>query len=324
MSTQQRPWAIVLAGGSGSRLETLTTGGDGRPVPKQFCSLRGGRSLLGDALTRAERVVDADRVVAIVAAEHKRFWEPELAALAPRNVIAQPRNRGTAAGILLPLLSILERDPAAHVVLLPSDHHVESEAVLAVAINVALQSIRSEPDRVILLGITPDAPTSDYGWIVPVGGASKLQAVERFIEKPEPAVARRLMDVGGLWNSFLIVGRGRSFLDLYARRLPRLLSALAVVAKIPADERPAALEALYQAMPTADFSRDVLQGSEQRLDVLEVPPCGWTDLGTPGRVADCLHETVGVRASTDSSGRSVPVLHRALEALELATHARTR
>jgi len=321
MTMKQGPWAIVLAGGSGSRLEALTKGHDGRSVPKQFCSLRGGRTLLGDALARAERLVDPDHVVAVVAAEHRRFWEPELAALAPGNVVVQPQNRGTAPGILLPLLSILERDPAARVVLIPSDHHVRSEAVLAVALDVALRAILSDSGRVILLGITPDAPTTDYGWIVPVGGNSRLQPVDRFVEKPDPVLARQLMDIGGLWNSFLMVGRGWSFLDLYARRQPLLLSALAAASGSPAAERAAALEALYPILPSADFSRDVLQGSENRLDVLEAPPCGWTDLGTPKRVAVCLREKVGPPAATAVSGGSVLVLRRALE---VATHASTR
>src|SRR5690606_34302475 len=54
-------WAVVLAGGEGRQLQSLTTLGCGTPVPKQFCSLSGGRTLLEDALTRAEDVVGASR-----------------------------------------------------------------------------------------------------------------------------------------------------------------------------------------------------------------------------------------------------------------------
>src|SRR6185369_7538261 len=92
-------WAIVLAGGAGTRLHSLARDRQGRPVPKQYCSLRGGRSLLGDALARAERLVPRSRVLAVVAAEHSQFWAVELAHLPVHNVIVQPQNRGTAPGI---------------------------------------------------------------------------------------------------------------------------------------------------------------------------------------------------------------------------------
>lgn len=323
MATRQRPWAIVLAGGSGLRLQSLTTGIDGVSVPKQYCSLNGNRTLLGDAIARAGCVVDPDRVVAVVADEHRRFWEPQLVTLAPDNVLVQPRNRGTAAGILLPLLSVLERDPTALVVLLPSDHHVAREAIMAVALDLALQSIAHDPGRVQLLGISPGFASSDYGWIVPVAGASRRRAVGRFIEKPEPDLARLLMRSGALWNSFLMVGSAASFLGLFARRRPALLSLLADAWARPSSERAGAVEALYATLPPADFSRDVLQGSEKWLDVLEVPPCGWTDLGTPDRVAKCLLESAGNPVSESSSRSSALVFRTAFGRLDATTTARS-
>src|SRR5688572_24218362 len=109
MSTTKQTWAIVLAAGEGSRLRELTTR-SGVATPKQFCSLRGGRSLLGDALARAARIAPRKRILVIVAEEHRAFYEPELRGYAPENIVVQPRNRGTAAGILLPVLTVLERD----------------------------------------------------------------------------------------------------------------------------------------------------------------------------------------------------------------------
>jgi mannose-1-phosphate guanylyltransferase len=316
-------WAIVLAGGSGLRLQSLTTGPDGRSVPKQYCSLQGDRTLLGGAIARAGRIVDPERLIAVVAAEHRRFWEPEFVPLVSDNVVVQPRNRGTASGILLPLLSVVERDPSARVVLLPSDHHVESEALLAVTLLGALQSVASDSMRVTLLGITPNAATSDYGWIMPVAGASRLRAVDRFIEKPETDLARLLMCSGALWNSFIMVGRAAAFLQLYLNRQPALLTALAEAFLQPPAEVAATLSALYRTLPSSDFSRDVLQGSESRLDVLEVPPCGWTDLGTPERVAECLLNSDSGPIPASGSGRIFPVLRTAIERHEAAPSVHT-
>lgn len=95
------PWCIVLAGGEGSRLRALTTDSGGRSVPKQFCSLDGGPTLLEHAIARGRSMTDPDRVVA---SEHRDLWEPLLADVSSENVIAQPRNRGTAA-----LIDLFER-----------------------------------------------------------------------------------------------------------------------------------------------------------------------------------------------------------------------
>jgi hypothetical protein len=58
-------WALVLAGGDGTRLRSLTTRPCGTSVPKQFCSLRGGHTLLEDALKRAAGVAAAERICTI-------------------------------------------------------------------------------------------------------------------------------------------------------------------------------------------------------------------------------------------------------------------
>ena len=92
-------WALVLAAGEGSRLRSLTTMRSGVAVPKQFCSLQGGPSLLQEALQRAEAVAPRARICTIVAEQHRRWWEGPLWSLPAQNVIVQPDNRGTALEI---------------------------------------------------------------------------------------------------------------------------------------------------------------------------------------------------------------------------------
>jgi mannose-1-phosphate guanylyltransferase len=137
MNASGNTWAIVLAAGEGSRLHSLTMTEAGIAIPKQFCSLRGGQSLLREALQRAETVASPANICIVVADHHKRWWDAEFAAESEYNVIVQPSNKGTANGILLPLLHIMARDPEARIVLLPSDHHVRNEQVLAAALREA-------------------------------------------------------------------------------------------------------------------------------------------------------------------------------------------
>lgn len=288
-------YGLVLAAGEGARLRSLTTRRDGRAVPKQFCSLRGGRSLFGDALERARRVAPNGRVLAVVAADQREHWSSEVRDLGPENVVVQPRNRGTAAGILLPLLAIHERDPRARVLVLPSDHHVRDEDGLARSMHAALDA--AEDGRVALLGIEPDAPETEYGWIVPGPPRSTwnpARSVVEFVEKPDALGAHELLARGGVWNSFLLAGNADSFLELYARALPDLLAAFTSTFLAHRSHRAAWIEMLYAGIDAHDFSREVLERSTDALGVVLVPACGWTDLGTPERVARCLeHERGG-------------------------------
>lgn len=290
MNAGEHHWALVLAAGEGSRLRSLTTTTSGAAVPKQFCSLFGTATLLQEALQRAAVVARPDRICAIVADQHRDWWPAALAHLPGDNVIVQPENRGTAHGILLPLLHIATRDPEARVVILPADHHVRDEPVLADALREAAHLAVREPETVFLLGVEPDQPDPELGYVLPADTwGDGPSPVARFVEKPAMEEALELLARGALWNVFIMSATVRALLALFAgefaRTATQMLVAMGRDARRP---RAPALRRLYRRLPSRDFSRDVLEGRESRLQVLPVPNCGWTDLGTPQRVAETL------------------------------------
>ena len=290
MSDSKHLWALVLAAGEGRRLRRLTTTGNGTAVPKQFCALAGGRSLLQDAIARAARLAPPERICAIVAAQHRRWWSGQLQALPPANIVVQPQNRGTAHGILLPLLVILERDPRARIVLLPSDHHVRDEARLALSLGMAA-SPPADRARIVLLGLAPRTADPQLGYIVPGAACGRAhQGVERFVEKPDPDAAAALVAGGALWNAFIIAADAAALLELFERHCPGIVAAMRRIVRGGAGrvEFVEALAVLYEQLPTLDFSQSILQRQERSLRVLSVPECGWSDLGTPDRVAEAL------------------------------------
>jgi len=291
METYREPWAVVLAAGDGNRLRSLTTDSEGNSTPKQFCSLNGGPSLLQLALRRAARVAPWSRVTTIVAAQHERWWPGELGSTPDSNVVVQPSNRGTAVGALLPLLHILARDPAAHVVLLPSDHFVADEQVLERALRDAMREVDRRPERLVLLGIVPDEPDTEFGWILPANNDKPgIRRVQRFVEKPPADVAVELMAKGGVWNSFVLAAAGQTIVSMFEEKLPGVITKLQQALVRDSDLRSTTetLTRTYEELGSFDFCRDVLEGLEDRLSVLPVPHCGWSDLGTPDRVARCV------------------------------------
>ncbi len=293
-------WAIVLAAGEGTRLRSLTTDAAGDSVPKQFCALRSGPSLLHETLRRAEAVADPSRVCTIVAQQHGRWWMPALAGSSRGNVIVQPQNRGTANGMLLALSCVLERDPSANVVVLPSDHYVCDEPTLCAGIQRSLRALRARDAEIVLLGVAPEEIDSDLGYIVPDQRSVGVPAgVRKFVEKPAAREARALIEEGALWNVFIVVARARSLLDLVRSRNAALVEQMQAAWRLDAcaPSAASALTELYRGLPNLDFSRDVAAGRESSLSVLHVPPCGWSDLGTPERVAKALMRPVADRAS---------------------------
>jgi len=305
---QPHRWALVLAAGDGSRLRALTTQPCGTPVPKQFCSLSGGPSLVEDALKRARSQVAPERVCAIVAQQHHRWWTsiPALSSLPQPNLIVQPSNRGTAIGILYSLVHILSQDPEAEVLMLPSDHYVAHESILQSSLAASMEQVSRCPDRPVLLGLQPEEPDSELGYIVPgephaLGG----RTVARFVEKPELPMAAQIVRAGALWNTFIIAASARALLNLYLPRFAPTVMEMQVIVGSALQHKSAggwpAIVDMYTRMPELDFSRDLLEGREASLSVLPVPACGWSDLGTPHRVGETLRKLPGARVSAQAS-----------------------
>jgi mannose-1-phosphate guanylyltransferase len=247
----------------------LTTNAAGMAVPKQFCSLRGGDSLLRDAMKRAEAVARRQHICLIVAEQHRTWWTPALEDVDRSNLIVQPRNCGTANGILLPLLHIVRRDPEARIVLLPSDHHVDNERVLADALRRATRLLQAMSRQILLLGFSPEQADPELGYIVPGDQVGRsLSTVRRFVEKPSTARARRLIKSGALWNSFIMAARAGALLALFQARIPRAFKDLqeAVARDCAHPYDPAATSGCYQHLADVDFSRSVLAGGPLRLE----------------------------------------------------------
>jgi mannose-1-phosphate guanylyltransferase len=302
MTKLKGPWAMVLAAGDGTRLATLTTNERGYTVPKQFCSLNGGPSLLQGALERAQRIVSRERVCAIVGRHHERHWRHDLRLLLPENVIVQPRNRGTANGVLLGLLHILERDRLARIVFLPADHYVHDEAVLADTVRTAARLVSRSWEGATLIGIEPDNIDPELGYIVPGEPVDDngTRRVAEFVEKPTDAVARALIARGAVWNTFIFCANATTLLAFMRSRLPEVVENMttAFARRRQGDEGTRALDELYERLPVIDFSRTVVQGGESALRVSTAPACGWTDLGTPRSVLLALRRLCFAPAPT--------------------------
>jgi mannose-1-phosphate guanylyltransferase len=146
-------------------------------------------------------------------------------------------------------------------------------------------------DEIVLLGLEPEETDPELGYIVPgrSDGRGAL-TVSRFVEKPSAMHAAELIALGALWNAFIVAAAARSLRVLFEERIPEIVARMsaAVHSDLAAGTGPHATAQLYRSLETLDFSRDILPGQECHLRVLPVPRCGWSDLGTPKRVAEAV------------------------------------
>jgi len=278
-------WGVVLAGGDGTRLRSLVKLICGEERPKQFCPLFGGRTLLAQTLRRAELTIPREHLL-ISVVEHHSKWYLQETELRTDQLIVQPANRGTAPAVLHSVLSIAQIDENALVAILPSDHHYLDESLFAAALESAFISASDFPNAVVLLGARPDYPETEYGWIE-LGAPfpqHALLGVRAFREKPSLEIARELLlNRDSVWNTFVIVGRVKAFLEMFHAAIPELGAVLSTATLWMG--REAHIEhSLYKKMPTIDLSKQVLSTETTRLLVSRMGDVGWSDLGDPGRV----------------------------------------
>ena len=306
---QQPAWAVVLAGGDGTRLSSFTRLITGDDRPKQFCPLYGGRTLLTHTRARLAPAISPERTLFTVVKHHEKFYAEELADVKPSQMVVQPSNKGTTAAIVNSLLRItsLAGDPI--VGFFPTDHHYSREQRFVSAVRLALNIVNTRLDTVILLGADAEHPEVEYGWIQP--GVSlecsltdSLVGVRRFWEKPSAQVAQALLAHGCLWNTFVMIGRASAFLDILNAAVPNIMqvlksgrSASDLGRSLPHEDEA------YAALHVGDFSQQVLAVSTRRLAVLRLGDIGWSDLGTPERVMGAMTRA-GFKSHWPGSGQN--------------------
>lgn len=284
-------WAVILAGGDGTRLRSLTRFICGDNRPKQFCPLFEGSTLLGHTVRRAERSIPTAQILFALTHTHRDFYVQELDGFQAQRIV-QPANKGTAPPILFSALSIARMDEDALMAVLPSDHYYSDEACFTAALESAFEIAANRPESVVLIGAQPSRPEVEYGWIelgAPVGNDGELCSVRGFLEKPSLEVAETLLGAQSAWNTFVMVGRVSAFLEMVAQAIPDVLEALRR-ARVWNGSETHIEESVYHQVLSSDFSKQVLSVDAARLLVLRVRDLGWSDLGHPERVLAALEE----------------------------------
>jgi len=294
---ERKSWAVILGGGDGTRLQPLTRVISGDDRPKQFCSMFGGRTLLDQTRNRVALSVPEEQTLTLVTEHHKPFYTSLVKSNPGCRLLVQPTNKGTAPAILLSLLKVRHLAPDSTVAFFPSDHHITNDVRFMAHVDLAFSHADQNPNMIVLLGMEPETPEVNYGWIqpekLPSGPRSQtVSHVRAFWEKPDITMARKLLSEGCLWNSFVMIGRTNAFIELIRRALPQLYRVLSEIAPAlgTADEAQV-LHQSYSLIESTNFSSEVLALWPSYLLVSRVSGVGWSDLGEPERALSAIERS---------------------------------
>lgn len=286
-------YPVIMCGGVGTRLWPAS-----RPSrPKQFVPLAGNRTLFQEAALRVSPLAaEGGRLVVVGGLKHRDAIVAQLAEIGlDAQVLLEPEARDSAAAMAAAAAWVARTDPAGVIAFVASDHHISDHEAFRGAVRQATDAARD--GRIVTLGVRPTEPSAAYGYIRPAGRG--LSPVERFVEKPDRAVAARYIKAGYLWNSGNFISRADVLLAELERYAPGLVEA--VTAALPVgDGAMQSLGAAFATAPKISIDYAVMEKT-QHASVLEVA-FAWSDLGAWDAIAATGEGDVGAHVFEDAEG----------------------
>lgn len=287
MSDQPKIYALILAGGSGTRFWPLSR----NTRPKQLLNLFDEETMIEKAVNRLEGLVPPEQVLVLTNEAQLSGVRETLPQLPEENIVAEPARRDTAPAIALAAGWIAARDPEAVMVALPADQLVTKESEFRDVISAAV-SAADEHGAIVTLGIRPDWACPSYGYIergaeLESSGDIPVHEVVQFREKPSVEVAEEYLAKGNYsWNAGIFIWSIKTLVNEFSQHCPQLAGFVEEL-KTSGDF----LGTVEKSFPTLDkISIDyALMENAKRILNIEAD-VGWDDVGGWPSVAKYLEQ----------------------------------
>ena len=307
--------AVILAGGSGTRLWPLST----PSFPKQFLPLPSGHSMIQETLERVAPLVTPEQSWVVTGKNMAALVEEHLPTMQPDHILREPMGRNSAPAIAWVAATIARKDPEAIIAIFSADaviEHVESlRQTLQLAYELAGQG------KLVTIGIKPTHPETGYGYIrfaqevAQDHGYQAFQA-ERFVEKPDRETAQSYLQDGHyVWNAGIFIWSVKAILAEFETHLPAMARQIqTIVDATHARNDNTALEALWPVLQPISIDYGIL---EKTKNLVVIPAnLGWNDVGN--------WEQYGALFPADEQGIRTVGSHRGLGSQNVIVYNNTQ
>lgn len=278
-SEQASFWAVIPAGGSGTRLWPLSRAAR----PKFLLPLVGEASLIQQTAKRVSGLTSPDKTLVVCGPAHAAAIARQLPQLPEANIVVEPSPRGSGPAIVLAAALIAQRDPNAIMGSFAADHDVTDEPAFLKAVQTAIATARQ--DWLVTIGLTPTRPETGYGYIersdalvLSQTSGSAFEAL-RFVEKPPLETAIAYVESGRfLWNASMFIWKCSVLLQVVEELMPELHAAtLRIVAAWGTQRREQVMAREWAALSDSTIDQGIMEKASR---IAVVPAdIGWSDVG---------------------------------------------
>ena len=265
-------YAIILAGGSGSRLWPLSR----ELYPKQLLALHGDKSLLQSTVQRLQGLVDDENIICVTNIKHSNDVKYQLRQIGCNGVvITEPMGKNTApaiASVIKYIKQIAKQD--SPVLVLPSDHLIKDKDSFIKSVKKA--QVLVNENKIVTFGIKPTYPETGYGYIKTAEKLDDGFIVERFVEKPDEKTAQKYFESGAFyWNSGMFCAKLSVWENEIQMHAPNIYENMTQMSFEKSCNIP---YSIYEKMPSISIDYAIMEKSSHcSMVVLE---SDWSDLGS--------------------------------------------
>ena len=275
MKENNKRYALILAGGKGSRLWPIST----TNKPKQYLNLYSNNIMINETIKRIESIFEYDNIFVITNIDQKELAERYIDNRIPReNIIFEPMSKNTAMCIFLASIRILEQRVNGTITILSSDHYIDETEKLLNNIEEGIELANKE-ENLVTIGIKPTYPATGFGYIkYNYDDDLKCNIVEEFKEKPIYEKAREYIESEKYyWNSGMFIWKITSILKNYKEFLPEIYKYKEQIANSIRNGKDV-LQNIYKDVESISIDKGILEKSNKIKMVKG--EFNWLDIGS--------------------------------------------